>query len=553
MNNFIIISLKLLSCLLIFFGSLNCAIGQDTNTWFYLRAIDADFEPDFRKVEGQLVYSGNDEVLRNVLAKHEIYTFKKTYRKARKENLKKTFFVISEDDSLLEDLLRDAAHLFSSGELITEEDKKIFEPNDYGVTSTIGENIGLPLNLDYYDYMNVPKAWYYTTGERDVIIGISDGAVDPADIEFQGKTEVLRKSQLAKGHGISVAASAAAQGDNGYGFPGVCYDCSLQNTSFNNPKDLTQLLELSAAGAKVINCSWGSTTYYQTAQDVINEMFENGTVVVAIQHNRSWSDAKGNVPFYPAGYDNVISISSGMHRYEEVADNIKWDTVSATPYAENIRGFVGRTVGFNNHDTTATYHIYAASIRNLNPMVDILGPATGIMRYGEYALHNKIDYSTTSQTSGVAPLISGTVGLMFSLYPCLPADEVESILKMTSINIDDIEANKPYVGNYGSGMLQTGDAVEMVYQLYSEKETAKIEDQDFSRWDFKLTSLSEGVVIRNQKFREDANLNLRAKKSIVLSENTHLKPNSRGEISLKIDPSLQKECDLRLRDPSIQK
>ena len=528
-------------------------IAQDTNAWFFIRANEASFEPTFRTEKGELLYVGNDEILKEAFGGHKVFTFKKTFRRARKENLKKTFFVISEDESLLEDLLQVAPHLFGSGELIAAEDKKIFEPNDYGNTSTIGENIGLPLNLDYYDYMNVPKAWYYTTGERDITIGISDGKIDPSNIEFKGKTEIFRKSPLAKGHGISVAASAAAQGDNGYGFPGVCYDCSLNGTSYNNPRDLTQLLELSANGAKVINCSWGSTTYYQTAQDAINEMFENGTVVVAIQHNRSFSQTKGNVIFYPAGYDNVISISSGMHRYDKVTDNIKWDEASSTPYAENIKGYVGRTVGFKNHDTTSTHHIYEASIRNLNPKVDILGPATGIMRYGEYALHDKIDYSVTSQTSGVAPLISGTVGLMFSLYPCLPADEVESILKFTSLNIDHIEANKPFAGYYGSGMLQTGDAVEMIYQLYSDKEIATIEGQDFSRWDFKLTSLSEGVVMRNQMFREDAKLHLKAKNRVVLSQNTHLKPNANGRISIKIDPSLQKECELRLRDPSIEK
>jgi subtilisin family serine protease len=528
-------------------------IAQDTNAWFYIRANEASFELTFKAENDELLYIGNDEILKEVLSKHKVFTFKKTFRKARKENLKKTFFVISEDTLLLDDLLRYAPHVFSSGELIAPEDKKIFEPNDYGNTSTIGENIGLPLNLDYYDYMNVPKAWYYTTGERDIVIGISDGEIYPSDIEFKDKTINLRKSYLSKGHGISVAASAAAQGDNGYGFPGVCYNCSLKGTNYNNPNSLDQLLELSAAGAKVINCSWGSTYYYQTAQDAINEMFENGTVVVAIQHNRSWSDTKGKVIFYPAGYDNVISISSGMHRYDKVTDNILWDESTGTPFAENIKGYVGRTVGFINHDTTSTHRIYPASIRNLNPKVDILGPATGIMRYGEYALHSKIDYSVTSQTSGVAPLISGTIGLMFSLYPCLPVDEVEGILKMTSINIDHIEANKPYAGNYGSGMLQTGDAVEMVYQLYSDKETATIEGQDFSRWDFKLTSLSEGVVMRNQIFREDAKLELKAKNSVVLAENTHLKPNSNGSISLKIDPYLQKEGDLRLRDPSIEK
>lgn len=157
---------------------------------------------------------------------------------------------------------------------------------------------------------------------------------------------------------MSVAATAAAQGNNGSGMVGVCYDCSLLGTTYNNPNNLEQLLELSRAGAKVINCSWGSTTYYQAAQDAINEIYANGTVVVSLQHNASFIKTKGKKLYYPGSYDNVISISSGMHRYDNVSDNIKWSTGSGKPYAENIKGYVGRTIGFKNNDTTSTYRIY---------------------------------------------------------------------------------------------------------------------------------------------------------------------------------------------------
>jgi hypothetical protein len=139
---------------------------------------------------------------------------------------------------------------------------------------------------------------------------------------------------------------------------------------------------------------------------------------------------------------------------------------------------------------------------------------------------------------------------MFSLYPCLPAEEVESIIKLTSTNIDDVEPNKPYAGMYGAGMLNTGRAVKMVFDMFAEKGPAIIENQRFSRWNFKLTAISE-VLIQNQKFTEDARLDLTSKKRITISENTVLKPGALGKIHLKIDPSLEKECELQLRDPSI--
>src|SRR5690606_32265214 len=133
------------------------------------------------------------------------------------------------------------------------------------------------------------------------------------------------------------------------------------------------------------------------------------------------------------------------------------------------------------------------------------------------------------------PLITGTIGLMFSLYPCLPAEEVESIIKFTSTNIDDIPPNKPYAGMYGAGMLRTGRAVKMVFDMFADKEPVKIENQRFSRWDFKLTSISE-VLLQNQEFTENATLDLSSKKRITLSENTVLKPGVSGKIHLKINP-----------------
>lgn len=544
MRKFLIISI-------LFFLGTNFLTAQD-EAWFYIRAKDTLFEPQFSVQNDTLYYAGTDDRLRNILKKYQILDFKKTYRNARKENLKKTFFVRANDKMLMTDLLQKTGDLFVFGELISEEDKKIFEPNDYGLTSTIGDNLGAQVNLDYLDYIGLPEAWYYTTGSRDIIVGISDGTIDTINPEFKGKTKIYRKSSLSKGHGYSVAETAAGRGDNAYGIAGVCYNCSIYATSYNNYSTLEQLVELSNAGVKVINCSWGLKTRYETAQEAINEMFENGTIIVSTGHNKKFSDTKGNVLYYPGSYDKVISVSSGMHRYENFEDNISnAESKRGMYYVDNIRGYVSQRGGFKDNDTTRTPFLYENSMKNLNPDVDILGPAVGVFRFGELALHGVEDVSTGSQTSGVVPLVTGTIGLMFSLAPCLPVDEVESILKMTSTNIDHIEPNKPYKGFYGSGMLHTGRAVEMVFQMFSENETVTIENQDFSRWDFKLTSYSNKVVMKNQKFTDNASLDLTSKNQIVIGENTVLKPNQTGSISLKIDSTLQRKCDLQLRDPGI--
>ncbi len=537
---------KSLPILLLLFLISFSGIAQE-EYWFYVRAKDSTFTPQFTATANGFEYQGPEESLKQTLRNHKVKTFKKTQKHAKPDYLKSTFFVIADSPGFLEDLLKNNRKIFESGELIPPSEMKIYEPNDYGLTSTIGSNIGLQFNMDYYDVMEVPKAWYLTTGQRDVIIGISDGALDSLGNDFKHKATVIRKSHLAQGHGYSISANAAAQGDNGYGIPGVCYDCSIFGTTYGDFKNFAQLKELADKDVTVINCSWvGSET--ETGQAAINEVFNKGTLIVAGAGNRGWDEYPGTKKYYPASYDNVISVSSVQHRYEDVFDNFGYEKRNGIPYFAEIRGYLGRTGGFVGKDIKNAPVIYPVSTATLNEDVDILAPTVGLFRYSQFVLKGTEMGSEFSTTSGATALVSGTIGLMYSLYPCLPKEQVDGIIKLTATNIDHIAANKPYAGNYGAGMLNTGKAVNLVHDLFSETSTALISDQDMSRWDFPLTALSEKVVIENQTFRDAARLDLKAKNQIVLKPGTSLKPNREGSIVLRIDPNLEKECELRLRE-----
>ncbi len=219
-----------------------CGFAQD-DYWFYLRTKDTA-TISFIKEGKLLKYAGKDKILKDIFDKQKIKVFKKTLRKAKIKDLNRTYFVIVSNPNFLDNLLKNASHIFISGEPILGEDKKIYEPNDYGLTSTIGENIGMQANLDYLDVLGLPEAWYYTTGSRDVPIGISDGQINPNDIDFKGKTTLFNKSNYAGGHGVNVAANAAAQGDNGVGFTGVCYDCSIYGTNYGRFRDFAEVVGL---------------------------------------------------------------------------------------------------------------------------------------------------------------------------------------------------------------------------------------------------------------------------------------------------------------------
>ena len=402
---------KLTFLLFLFFGITSSLFSQN-ESWFFIRAKSESFNPIFEKTNNELVYKGRDHKLKRIFSDYTISEFKKTYKNANKSSLKRTFFVVVNDKQLLEDLLLNSSELFDFGEIVMEVDKKIFEPNDYGLTSTITENKGLAVNLDYYDFVGAPQAWYYTTGSKDMIIGLSDGQVEIADKDFSDKTTVIKESSKSKGHGSGVASIAAGQGDNGYGVTGLCYDCSIYTTHYYDYKTLKQLLELSEKGVKVINCSWAITLNYQTAQDAIDEMFENGTIIVSAAGNQDWAKSKGKVLYYPSSYKNVISVSSVMHRYNKVEENTMISE-KGNPFAANIKNYLGRTIGFKDNDISKKHHIWPISITTLNTEVDILAPSVDLFRYSTFALNDEEKF-TLEATSSTAPFVTGTIGLMLS-------------------------------------------------------------------------------------------------------------------------------------------
>ncbi|WP_299768893.1 S8/S53 family peptidase [uncultured Dokdonia sp.] len=526
--------------LYIIFGILCSSAIYAQEDRFYIRAIDEDIEIPVVTKDSIVSYTGDHQKLKSLFKKYQVKVFRKGFKYADRDKLKRTYFVIATSPNFQKALLEEVSDIFEFGESLLPETIKIYEPNDYGTTSTTGSNQGIQAYLDYYDFLGVPEAWYYTTGSRDIIVGISDGYVDPENPEFKGKIKVFKKSSYSKGHGIAIAETAVGQGDNGYGSTGICYNCSVYTTTYGDFKFLNQLLELSRAGAKVINCSWGSTRYYETAQEAINEMRDNGTVIVSVPHNASFNKTKGKAPRYPGAYEHVISVGSIQHRFDDITETLHTSEKGNT-YAIGLKYYVGRTVGFKKNDINGEQFIFQASTNNLDPQVDILAPGNFIFRYNKYLEDGEILYNKVEKTSPAAPLVTGTIGLMFSINPCLSVDEVNSIIKLTATNIDHIKANAPFKGMYGAGSLHTGRAVKMSYNMLQLELYTVIENQNFSRWNFKLQAPYK-LKIKNQKFTDSVSVDFTAKNEILIENETVLLPDENGEILLKIDSNTSYNC-----------
>jgi len=89
-----------------------------------------------------------------------------------------------------------------------------------------------------------------------------------------------------------------------------------------------------------------------------------------------------------------------------------------------------------------------------NSRVDLAAPG-----YKVNISDSPVNYMTASGSSYAAPFVTGTVALMLSVNPCIDNDEIEQILKASSVNIDAL--NPSYAGSIGVGRLNANAAVSM--------------------------------------------------------------------------------------------
>lgn len=192
------------------------------------------------------------------------------------------------------------------------------------------------------------------------------------------------------GHGTQVAGVIGAKGNNSFQTVGVAsgwrndmcrimaIKASTDKTGYFTDKNLIKAIQHAIkSGAEVINMSLAGTSYNSNVQAAINNANKAGIVVVAAKGNEATNTV--NKPFYPADYDNVIS-------------------VSATDENNNL----------------ASYSNYGN--------VDICAPGNAICTTSR-STKNIADY--VSGTSFAAPIVSATVALMKSMDYDLTANKIE--------------------------------------------------------------------------------------------------------------------------------
>jgi subtilisin family serine protease len=160
-------------------------------------------------------------------------------------------------------------------------------------------------------------------------------------------------------------------------------------------------------GADVINCSFGSSFYSALSQNIINNAFNAGTIVVGTAGN-----SNANVIRYPGAYNNVINV--------------------AATNANDVR----------------------ASFSNWHTTVDVSAPGDGI---NSTVFNN--GYALFSGTSMAAPITAGTIALIRARYPSWTAQQVVDRLISSTDSIYSIPGNAPYINGLGTGRVNALKAV----------------------------------------------------------------------------------------------
>jgi hypothetical protein len=374
---------------------------QDSKVWL---TIENENHVPYISASGNLI--SNDIEFNTVIGSLNITNVQKALSSSRNEMLQKVYEVSCNCDVIdLYTVLSNDVNSVSKVEYGPQY-QTLATPNDHDLIPN-----HYALNL-----IGAPEAWNYTSGDSSIVIGISDQNYEITHQELVGSVVYYDPANVApSGHGTAVSIIAAGNTDNLNFKSSIGYNSSLGLYRMN----YNEVLTASYNGSQVINLSWTSGCEFNIYQQMaIDEAYNNGSFIVAAAGNGSTCGGPDSL-VYPAAYENVFSVTS-----------------------------IGE---FDNHESSIGD---PSSTHQHNASVDLTAPG-----YHVWISPSQGWELTSSGTSYASPFVSGTVALMLAVNPCLTNENIEYILKVTSVDIDDI--NPSYAGLIGEGRLNAAAAVEM--------------------------------------------------------------------------------------------
>ncbi len=414
-NTLILLTLVLLS--------VNGLVAQQQSDIFYSGRLWVQLDPAYTKTliaeKRQVGLQGFlDAIQLNDNSDLQIAKVEKPFYFARTANISEVYTVFFQEEGREEEFARmlqqfPAVNYAERVPII----RPTLMPNDLGSASGQNNQWGLWK-------INAPDAWDISTGSTDITVAIVDDAVlithpdlipnlvpgyDVADDDNDPMPNVVAMS-----HGTHVAGIVGAATNNGIGVASIGHSLKIMPVKSSNvPQTISDaysgVIWAADNGADVINMSWGSEGYSNTGQNIINYAYNAGCVNVAATGNDNMSSV-----FYPAGYNNVLSVSST-----------------------------------NSSDSKSDFSNYGS-------WVDVSAPGSQIL--STYIGQNFAPtYASNSGTSMASPMVAGLAGLVLSVNPNLSIEQVMNCITSTAQDITSINPN--YVGQLGAGRIDAYQAM----------------------------------------------------------------------------------------------
>lgn len=274
-------------------------------------------------------------------------------------------------------------------------------------------------------------AWDVTTGSSDVIVAVIDTGIrsthydlavnmwvnageiadNGLDDDGDGYIDNIHGIDVANNdgdpdddhsHGTHVAGTIGAAANDGNLCVGVAWNVRLMACKFLDERgygytsDAVKCIDFAVSkGARILNCSWGSSGSSEAIREALERAGENGVICVAAAGNSGVDTDQ--YPHYPSGYDldNIISVAA-------IDRN-------------------GRLASWSNYGRTT---------------VDVAAPGVEIL---SSVADSDSSYSYYSGTSMATPHVVGIAALMLANDPQLTAAQLKSGILNTSVLLDNLE------------------------------------------------------------------------------------------------------------------
>lgn len=222
-------------------------------------------------------------------------------------------------------------------------------------------------------------------------------------------------------HGTNVAGIASSSTDNVTGISGCGFNTRILTVKIDNANGqlvgaYQGVVYAADQGAPIINCSWGSYTYSQLAEDIINYAAINrGALIICGAGNGPFSGPNTGTGieqrFYPAAYDNAMAIGALLE-----SDTVKLSS-------------------------------------NYGYWLDLFAPGEAM-----WTTQSLGGYGITGGTSMAAPVVAAGAALVKSQNPGFTSRQIEERLINSAIELDSKNEAK-YQGKTGAGKIDFYNAL----------------------------------------------------------------------------------------------